>query len=409
MGFTLLLRVKSSISSFLLKVQRIFGLYNNYNKASLLILFTPQEDISFISLVNPLLIIFMILILFIISYYLLYKKLDIPKSGSSFAFYSLNLLILLSYLFSFYILCTKDVKGYVSLEDLPVTTSYRYTLLFLLALIGIFLYLVSFYNARINDFLTLFKYPYLREELRKIMKGGFDGPLGTLCIKIIEYIFKYRIFKYAFFTIHFLFLYIYRLILALVFIWCCFFEGNFIYFLLLSPLSFIIWLLSCFNYYLTSFLQANTNYTKDILIVKMINEDLLQEDSRFIRTSLKDLSFQLSSFGKEEGFTEEDIASLRDSWAELVSVSATFSKYSFLQKNVSLFIFLLYLLCWAYISSLLVKESFSLDSTSTLLFGSIFGKFRLLEKINNIKGIVLTSISILLLFAIYFLFYYVLS
>jgi hypothetical protein len=198
---------------------------------------------------------------------------------------------------------------YISLDDLPISTSYRYTLFFLLTVIGSMLYLISFYSSKISDILTIIGYPYLREEIRKLMYNSFEGPLGTICFKIITLIFKYKTFKYIFFIIHFIIFCLYRLVLVSLFVWCCFFNGNFVFFILLSPLSFLIWLLTFFIYYFTIFLESNTNYIKDVFIVSFKN-DIYTDNSRYIRICLNDLSFELSPFGKEEGFTENDISSI---------------------------------------------------------------------------------------------------
>lgn len=125
------------------------------------------------------------------------------------------------------------------LNDISIISQYRYLFLTIISLFLIFSYLfIITFKINIKDYSSLSAFPYLKEEIGLIIDTWGQGKLG---INFINNLAKYNYYRYLYLFIDYLY-FVVRLIIALFFIYFCFFNGNFYYLLYFSPIIFLFWL-----------------------------------------------------------------------------------------------------------------------------------------------------------------------
>lgn len=318
-----------------------------------------------------LLMIILCILLSLLIYIKLYTWRNLDRSVSSFIFFSINLLQLTLYLsaisFLFSIWFYHKTLEPIYLENLSVSSQYRYLFLFVISFFFICGFIVFFIANRFMDYklpnLSLLTYPYLKEEFRILLDTWGAGKMGASFINNLVTIKYYR---YAYLSIDYLHILV-RLVMALLLFCFCFFGSNFYLLLYFSPIMFIFWLLRFFIYFIDWIIEANSNAIRDCLELSPINPFLLPEHKI-------GFSFKITSEAIEEGFSEKDLDFLVNQWLELGELN-TFLQYRSFIKYFSSCIIVIYFISWSYISYyyfLSVPLELMLPSQST--FGNLFRK-----------------------------------
>lgn len=114
------------------------------------------------------LIIFPIIVLLI--YITLYKYLNLDLSSFSFLCFLINLLILLSYLFSIFLTYYFKRSFPIYMEDLSLYSKYRYLFFCITFVCCVIIYLLSYVFKTIQNKIDFFLFPHFNEEILKILK-----------------------------------------------------------------------------------------------------------------------------------------------------------------------------------------------------------------------------------------------
>lgn len=272
-------------------------------------------------------------------YLILYTKLELPLSHFSFIRFSLILTQALLFLSSIFILFYKT-KSPIYLEELSIFSQYKYLLFCILSIIGIILMLISYFFK--HDLFFAVTFLNLQEEMRIILYTWNDTIFSVICSKLIDKLYGSKIFLFIYLFTHFSIFYIMRIILLLLFINFIWFNGDLRWILFVVPFSFIIWVLSFFDYYFQIFFKNHCNYLRSILNVKQINT--VQAFSGMIYTSLDNLNFNLTSHGYNEGYTLEDMPVLINEWHIAAYLGVYISKYSHFLIIIRRILFILQLI-----------------------------------------------------------------
>lgn len=99
------------------------------------------------------------------------------------------------------------------------------------------------------------------------------------------------------------------------------------------PFSFIIWIINFLFHYYIYFFTANYTYVKYLLIISL-KKPLTSDETNSLLFTRKpeDLTFQLSAFAKENGYSDSDLNSIIKTWARITPIQCSF------------------ILCWSYIT-----------------------------------------------------------
>ena len=241
-------------------------------------------------------LIFILLSMYI--YIKIYTWRRIDLTISSFIFFSINFLILILYLLAIKTLFQVwhgNLWHPVYLDDISVISQYRYLIFACLAIAFISIYILNrFMGYKIDT--TWLTYPYLKQELLTIFKfqSLYDFHYHTF---VFLYTSKYQI-KH-FFLISFIVMYIVPLCSTCLLTYCVFFHGNFQYFLIISPLMFIIWLLSFYYYSFKHVNKISILYWLTIVTVTIPENMTLEE------ASTKEFNFKLKEEAILRGYDNE--------------------------------------------------------------------------------------------------------
>jgi hypothetical protein len=185
-------------------------------------------------------------------------------------------------------------------------------------------------------------YPYLKEEIYKILTCWNDNLFGPFFSKILDKLQDIK-FQKIYMSFYFFIFVFCRLIVLLLFVNFVFFKGDFRYVLYFSPFLFISWFLSFIVYYFEKFFDIERDYIKNLLDVKPINP-VKSLDNGIIFTYENNLTFRLTNNAIEEGYTRVDI--LARIWLNFSNLDLFFSKYKKLIIKFSLFCLFIQIICW---------------------------------------------------------------
>jgi hypothetical protein len=217
----------------------------------------------------------------------------------------------------------------------------------------------------------MISFPYLKEEIRRILKACQDYNLGTFCSWITNNLLMSKFFRIIFFGINFILFYLYRILLAILFLNFSFANGDLRLIFYLLPVSFIIWILSFFFYYHMWSVEGNLNYLKACMDVFPVVNANYKLDSRFIKINPLDCRFKITAFGYSEGFTNDHYPRLVGFWFDLASFDLSYQKYKKFTSILSAFIISIYTFCWFYLSYkfFLSGDSLVILNTEPFLWG----------------------------------------
>lgn len=309
-------------------------------------------DLSVISYYGFIIILTFFVILLI--YDKLYQQLKLEQSVSSFIFFTVNIMQLYLYLYAisalFMMYYHNSFKS-IFLKDLSILSQYRYLVLSLCSLVFLSIFLIFRifkFNFSCSSNLT---YPYLKEEIRKILYSWNDAFLGDFCAKLIDILASSMFFRISFYLLHFIVFYFARLLTAILLFYCVFYQGDFSYFLIILPFMFFIWLLSFFNYYFIYFQQACNNYICSLISASLSHKEIYVFNLVKLDPSSQIL-FKLTEEALSKGYTTLDINHLAKEWYIQAQLSSYFDLYLKITKYINYFIFLLQLISWCYITEL---------------------------------------------------------
>lgn len=299
---------------------------------------------------SPIVFYFLIIILFGLFFLLIYTKLytwcKLNRSFFSFVFFTINLFQLTLYLsaISFFV----NIWYYnqsielVYLENLSLSSQYRYLFLTIISFFFIIIYLLALiFKWDLQKHISAVTYPYLQEEVRCFIDTWKGKPLDKFFIKIIRKLIESVLYRYVYFSFDLLASLI-RFIAVLLFVHCCFFHGNFYTILYLTPITFIIWILNFFQYHINWIIEGNCNFIRECLVLSPLDSSLLPEGKT-------GFTFKITNEALKEGFSEKDLDFLVNQLLQFGNL-ATFFNYRRFIRYFSSFIITIYFTSWCYLS-----------------------------------------------------------
>jgi hypothetical protein len=167
--------------------------------------------------------IFILVICSILSIYVkLYHWRKLEVSVTSFFLFSINVIILLLYLLAIkhlIFITYNNISYHLNKDDISTYSRYRYLLL---SLISVF-FIISLIIFKLLGYI---KFP-LKEEIHRILYTWNASFMGDLCVKIIDLLASSFSFRILFFSLHFIFFYVMRLITLGLLFYCTFYHGDF--------------------------------------------------------------------------------------------------------------------------------------------------------------------------------------
>jgi hypothetical protein len=273
---------------------------------------------------------FLYILLYTAAILSIYNKLyiwrNLPISFKSFIFFFLNATQFILYAWSFYLLIFFKFPKPIYLEDLSIISQYRYLVLFVAFCISIIIYFIAyFFNNQFPLNISLFTYPYLKEEIRIILYT-WHHIFSQLFSKFLHYLYTATHFmRICYLLIHFLFFYIPRILISIIFFYCIFFNGDFCYLFYFSPVLFIVWVASFFDYYFNIFFKESFIYVKLLLNVKLNAYNKVSEN--IIQSSAKNMTFTLTDEAYQRGYTDLGKLGLIEVWEICAVLSVYFKIY----------------------------------------------------------------------------------
>lgn len=214
------------------------------------------------------------------------------------------------------------------------------------------MFIVVRFNSKLQSTLEyLLSYiPSPKEEVRIFLYNYNDLWLGDLCVKSINLLFNSKLYRYIFFSFHFLLFYLFKGLRLYFFICFTFLQYDMRFLLYLAPLSFVLWLFDFFYYYHYWFITANLNYLHDM--VNTTTTSIISDKFNFIIIkSWEDLHISLTPFGISQGFTTDpdDLFYLKSKFLHLSGAKALIQEYTLKWKFLDYIFLLCYFICWSYI------------------------------------------------------------
>lgn len=280
-------------------------------------------------------------LLFVLLIYVkLYLQRNLVISVKSYIFFLINIIQLTLYLWSFYLIVF-SLKTSIYKENLSLFTQYRYLIISVI-LISVFFYIVltcfKLFSFKADSFISKITYPYFKEEVRLIMYTWNNAIFSSLCSKLIDTLAKSKLFLYLYLISHFIIFYVSRIIVLLLFTNFVWFDQDLRLVIWMAPILFITWILSFLDYYFQVFFKSHCNYIKAILSAKQIHP--VQASLGTIFTSLDNISFNLTSYGVDQGYTAEDLLILSEEWHIAASLAVYFDKYNQFLSYLSRILFI---------------------------------------------------------------------
>jgi len=260
-------------------------------------------------------------------YLKLYYWRNLQISISSFFLFFINYLQFILYLWGLYLILF-SLKTPIYLINLSLISQYRYLLLSIIT-ISILIYILitsiilssSFYK----NLISTITYPYLKEEIQTILQTWNETIFSPIFSKIIDKFNESKKLLVIYFISYFIIFYIPRFIVLYFFINFIWFNGDLRNVIFMSPIFFIIWILSFLDYYFHVFFQDFCNYINKLISVRQINP--VKASFGAVKTSLDNMTFQMKPYAFEEGFTEKNLPILIEEWHIAASLSTYLGWY----------------------------------------------------------------------------------
>jgi hypothetical protein len=306
-------------------------------------------DFSFIAYYS---IIFMLFIFSVVSIYIrLYLWRNLAQSFASFILFTLNVVQLILYLFAlrllFILLYNNDIAHPIYLDNISRFSQYRYLLLCIISVFFILAFIIIKLGGYNIPSYSFFRYS-LKDEVHKILYTWNNGMIGDLCIKIIDSLDSSFLFRILFFSIHFILFYVMRLFSTFLLFYCAVYHGDFRNFLYLTPLMFIIWLLSFFNHYFISFQQGCANYIRSLVMATPSNID--HRYLGIIKINPSQVSFELTQEALSKGYSSDDMYHLTKEWYIQIHLTTYFHIYLKMTNYLNYVNLLSQISIWLYIT-----------------------------------------------------------
>lgn len=296
---------------------------------------------------TPLFLLLFFFINVVIFYELFYDFFELKKSYVSFLCFLWLSICFAGYFYTFTILY-KGLPQPIYLRDISIISQYRYLLLVVLTFGFVFVYSLKHKSERLTIVYNVFNFPLLKEEIKNILYFWHENIWAPLFITILSVLKKNIFFCVIFIILHFIIFIVLRGVLIYVFINFVFFGGDVRLLLYMSPLSLIIFCLMFIDYYFFWFFKSNIHYLNDILTVKMLSPAISRRQNiLFVNTS--QFSFELTSYGKDQGFSEQKTYILQELWFEYGRIDAIFSLYFKYVKLIFIFFFFIQVFSWIYL------------------------------------------------------------
>ena len=189
----------------------------------------------------------------------------------------------------------------------------------------------------------------MKEEIRKILYTWYDTFMGDACIKIIDLLAVSFIFRIAFFFVHFILFYAIRLFTLALLFYCTFYHGDFRVFIYITPILFLIWLLSFFNFYFIYFQEGCANYIRSLIYAKL-NAEISSSFVGLVKTNPEQISYELTKEAVLKGYCDLDMYNLTKEWYIQAQITSYFQLYFKITSYFNYFILLLQMIIWFYLT-----------------------------------------------------------
>lgn len=294
-------------------------------------------------------IFFLFIVITLSVYTKLYRWRKLNQSVSSFIFFFLNILQFCLYIFLISNAYLLRSHAPIYLDNLSYFSQYRYLVLSLASIFLIIIFIIIKFSNYDISYFSFFTYPYLKEEIRKILYTWNYTFIGDLCIKLIDLLYFSFWFRLLFFILHFILLYIIRLWSVCLLFYCTFFHGDFTSFKYIIPILFVSWLLSIFNYYFIIFQQGSANYIRSLISATL--EDKKSSILGIIKLGpMSQVTFKLTQEALSKGYSDLDIKHLAKEWYIQAELSTYLTIYLKFVNYLNYFILILQIIIWYYIT-----------------------------------------------------------
>lgn len=294
-------------------------------------------------------IFFLFIVITLSVYTKLYRWRKLNQSVSSFIFFFLNILQFCLYIFLISNAYLLRSHAPIYLDNLSYFSQYRYLVLSLASIFLIIIFIIIKFSNYDISYFSFFTYPYLKEEIRKILYTWNYTFIGDLCIKLIDLLYFSFWFRILFFILHFILLYIIRLWSVCLLFYCTFFHGDFTSFKYIIPILFVSWLLSIFNYYFIIFQQGSANYIRSLISATL--EDKKSSILGIIKLGpMSQVTFKLTQEALSKGYSDLDIKHLAKEWYIQAELSTYLTIYLKFVNYLNYFILILQIIIWYYIT-----------------------------------------------------------
>lgn len=315
------------------------------------------------------------------AYLYIYTLRNLPKSISSFFLFSLNLLTGTSFIFG--ISCIfHGLSHAIYLEDLSQASYYRYCVYVFIVISCILLYFINFSST--NKTTSLYQnitYPYLKEEVRKILYSWNETFFGPLFTNLLDKLYNSSILQIILFGLHFIMCYLIKILQICFFLNFVFFHGDLRYVFFLLPFSFLSWIFDFFSYYFEVYVESSLHYVCEILYVTPIIPLTVDEyTAKHVLKTGNDFTFKITPFGYNEGFIEgannSGLRSLANSWLKFQHLNIVIKKYKKFLYFFNIILLSLRILCWFGIIFFPFKASTDIFFTN---IGSFFSRISIIR------------------------------
>jgi hypothetical protein len=185
----------------------------------------------------------------------------------------------------------------IFIENLSFSTMVRYIFFLSITVIGVTLFW-SFKISKepiLNTLYLKFKFPYLLEELVKMLRVFESTIFGPFFYWLLHQCYQNNIKQYLLFTLHFILCKVIPLITALLFFNFAFFLGDLRLVLYCIPLTLMSWSFRVFWYYFTSFITLNGKELLTVLNIEYKDKSILNTEDYSVLIDTKLLSIQLKN------------------------------------------------------------------------------------------------------------------
>lgn len=271
---------------------------------------------------------FILIVIFMLSLYFyvkLYTKRRLPLSFMSFIYFFCNVLQGLLYCSGLYIICF-HVKYPIFLDNLSTISRYRYLVFVIIS----FLILSIITFQKIFPSFSFLHFIPLKEEIR-ILLYSWNHIFNPIYCRFIDKLYFSGRYRILYILTHFILFYLLRIIAFILLLQFSFFHGDLRYIIYLSPLFFILWILSFIEYYFQTLFFGHCNYMHAVLHVN------------------KPGAAKLTPYGLEEGYTDNDFTIIFDEWKKAATISSFLDLYKSFHYIFNICLFSCQLIIWIYL------------------------------------------------------------